>query len=53
MIKNLIRAFLLAVAIYSGAIAANSHDYVINFPMAILCGLACGTFVLIKDDKNK
>ena len=49
--KDFIRTILLVIAIYSGAIAANSHDY-FNIPMALLCGVACSTFVLIKDDKK-
>lgn len=49
--KDLIRAVLLVIAIYSGAIAANSHDY-FNIPMAMLCGVSCSTYVLIKDDKK-
>ena len=51
IMKDLIRTVLLAIAIYSGAIAANSHDY-FNIPMALLCGAACSTFVLIKDNKK-
>ena len=48
--KDLIRAVLLVVAIYSGAIAAHSHGR--NTPMAALCGVACTAFVLIKDKKD-
>lgn len=53
--KDLIRSVLLCIAINSGAttavtIATNPHDYS-YIPLAILCGVACGTFV-IKDDKK-
>lgn len=49
--KDLIRAVLLIIAIYSGAAVVNSHDC-FYIPMALLCGVACATFVLIKDDKK-
>ncbi len=53
--KDLIRSVLLCIAINSGAtavtIATNSHDYS-YIPFAILCGVACGTFVFIKNDKK-
>lgn len=48
--RVLIRAILLNIAIYSGAIAANSPDN--GILMSILCGITCATFVLIKDDKK-
>lgn len=51
IMKDLIKAALLVIAIYSGAIAANSHDC-FNIPMALLCGVACSTFVLIKNDEK-
>lgn len=46
--KNLIRTILLLVAIYSGAAAANSDD--VNIMAAVICGVACSTFVTIKDN---
>ena len=49
--KNLIRTILLLVAIYSGAVAANSDD--VNIMAAVICGTACSTFVIIKDNKKK
>ena len=49
--KNLIRTILLLVAIYSGAVAANSAD--VNIMAAVICGVACSTFVIIKDNKKK
>ena len=51
MKKDIIRSALLIISIYSGAIAANSHDC-FNIPMATLCGIACAIFVSIKDDKK-
>ena len=48
--KNYIRTILLIVAIYSGAIAANSDD--INIVAALICGVACSGFVITKDDKK-
>ena len=36
--KDLIRSFLLVVAIYSGAIALHSHGYY-NIIGVILCGI--------------
>ena len=50
LMKNLIKAILLTIAIYSGAIAANSND--VNISVAAICGAACSVFVVIKDDKN-
>ncbi len=50
--KDLIRIVLLAIAIYSGALAVNSPDH-FNIQMAVLSGIAGATFVLIKDDKKE
>lgn len=52
--KDLIRSILLIVAIYSGAIATNSHGYTntIVFIGALVCGIACSVFVAIKDNKK-
>ena len=50
--KDLIRAVLLFVAIYSGATVINSQNYFCILPMALLCGAACSAFVLIKDNKK-
>lgn len=49
--KDLIRTILLTIAIYSGAIAANSQGC-FNFLMAVICGAACSTFVIIKYDEK-
>ena len=50
--KDLMRSILLIVAIYSGAFAtANSHGYD-SIIGALVCGLACSTFVAIKDNKK-
>ena len=49
--KNLIRTILLLVAIYSGAVAANSDD--VNIMAAVICGVACSGFVTTKDNKKK
>lgn len=49
--KDIIRIILLPIAIYSGVFAVNSPDH-FNIPMAVLCGIACATFVLIKDNKK-
>ena len=46
--KNLIRTILLLVAIYSGAVAANSDD--VNIMAAAICGAACSGFVTTKDN---
>ena len=46
--KNLIRALLLVIAIYFGAVAANSDD--VNIMASVICGAACSTFVIIKDN---
>ena len=46
--KNLIRTILLTIAICSGAAAANSDD--VNIEAAVICGVACSAFVIIKDN---
>lgn len=46
--KNLIRTLLLVIAIYFGAVAANSDD--VNTMASVICGAACSTFVIIKDN---
>lgn len=46
--KNLIRTLLLVIAIYFGAVAANSYD--VNIMASVICGAACSTFVIIKDN---
>lgn len=48
IMKNLIRTFLLVIAIYFGAVAANSDD--VNIMASVICGAACSTFVIIKDN---
>ena len=48
--KDFIRTILLTIAIYSGAVAANSDD--VNIMAAVICGAASG-FVITKDDKKK
>ena len=48
--KKYIRTILLIVAIYSGAIAANSDD--INIVATVICAVACLGFVIIKDDNK-
>ena len=48
--KDLMRAILLNVAIYSGAIFANSDD--INIIWIVIFDLACILFVITKDDKK-
>ena len=50
--KNYIRTILLIVAIYSGAIAANSDDNIEAAVTAVICGVASSVFVATKDDKN-
>ena len=47
--KNLIRTILLTIAIYSGAVAANSDD--VNIWAAVICAAACSGFVMTKDNK--
>lgn len=46
--KNLIKTILLIIAIYSGAVAANSDD--VNIEAAIICSVACSAFVITKDN---
>lgn len=46
--KNLIRTLLLVIAIYFGAVTANSDD--VNIMASVICGAACSTFVIIKDN---
>lgn len=46
--KNLIRTLLLVIAIYFGVVAANSDD--VNIMASVICGAACSTFVIIKDN---
>lgn len=48
ILKNLIRTLLLVIAIYFGAVAANSDD--VNIMASVICGAACSTFVIIKDN---
>lgn len=48
--KNLIRTLLLVIAIYFGAVAASSDD--VNIMASVICGAACSTFVMIKDNKK-
>ena len=48
LMKNLIKTILLTIAIYSGAVAANSDD--VNIWAAVICAAACSTFVIIKDN---
>lgn len=48
--KGLIKSILLIMAIYSGVISVNLHDF--NIIWAILCGLACSVFVSIGDDNK-
>lgn len=47
--KNLIKTILLIIAIYSGAVAANSDD--VNIEAAVICAAASLGFV-ITNDKN-
>lgn len=51
--KNLIAPILLIVAIYSGVIAANSHDLYVTIPVALLCGVACAIYSRLIKDNNK
>ena len=46
--KNLIRTILLTIAIYSGAVAANSDD--VNIMAAVICGVTSSGFVMTKDN---
>ena len=50
IMNDLIRTILLTVAIYFGAIAANSDD--VNIVAAVICAVACSGFVITKDDKK-
>lgn len=49
--KNYIRTILLIVAIYSGAIAANSDDNIEAAVAAAICGVASSVFVTTNDKK--
>ena len=51
MMRDLIRTILLAIAIYSGAIAAGS-ECCVNIPATLMCGAACSVFVITKDKKK-
>ena len=46
--KNLIKTILLIIAIYSGAVTANSDD--VNIEAAVICAAACSGFVMTKDN---
>ena len=48
IMKNLIRTILLIIAIYFGAVAANSDD--VNIMASVICGAACTGFVMTKDN---
>ena len=48
IMKNLIKTILLIIAIYSGAVAANSDN--VNIEAAIICAAACSGFVMTKDN---
>ena len=48
--KDFIRTILLVVAIVSGAIAAREDGHIHG---ALICGVACSSFVMIKDNKKK
>lgn len=48
LMKDLIRTVFLTIAIYSGAVAANSDD--VNIMAAIMCAAACSGFVMTKDN---
>lgn len=51
--KDLITPILLIAAIYSGIVAASSHNLYVNILMGILCGVACAIYSrLIKDSKK-
>ena len=47
--KDFIRTILLAVAIYFGAVAAREDGHIHG---ALICGVACSSFVMIKDNKK-
>ena len=49
--KNLIRTILLTIAIYSGAVAANSDD--VNIWATVVFSVSSSGFVIIKDNKKK
>ena len=48
--KDFIRTILLAVAIVSGAIAAREDGHIHG---ALICGVTCSVFMMIKDNKKK
>ena len=48
--KDFIRTILLAVAIVSGAIAAREDGHI---HAALIYGVVCSLFVMIKDNKKK
>lgn len=48
--KNLIRTVFLTIAIYFGAVAANSDD--VNIMASVICGISCSVFVLMTDKKK-
>lgn len=48
--KDLIRTVFLTIAIYSGAVAANSND--VNIIGTLLCGISCSVCVLMTDKKK-
>lgn len=48
--KNLIRTLLLVIAIYFGAVAANSDD--VNIMASVICGISCSVCVLMTDKKK-
>lgn len=50
IMKDLIRTVFLTMAIYWGAVAANSDD--VNIIGALLCGISCSVFVLMTDKKK-
>lgn len=47
--KDFIRTILLVVAIGSGTIAAREDGHIHG---ALICGVACSSFVMIKDNKK-
>ena len=48
IMKDLIRTVFLTMAIYWGAVAANSDD--VNIWAAVMCAAACSGFVMTKDN---
>ena len=48
--KNLIRTVFLTIAIYSGAVAANSDN--VNIWATVVFSVSSSGFVMIKDDKK-